>query len=176
MRVIERHLTAGFNNRRIMPTGEVLHYISARYTMPEDPFNIDEIIRILEEYRFGYHELHGRDGQVYELVPLPLRAHHAGRSSWRGRSGCNDFMIGSALAGMAPEAHRELCGDEEYFTDRQYDSITARIGSHVSRFHAMRPENIVGHEHVSPGRKVDPGPEFDWQRLRYSIDGFWGPW
>ena len=27
-------------------------------------------------------------------------------------------------------------------------------------------EEAVGHEHVAPGRKADPGPGFDWAELR----------
>jgi len=25
---------------------------------------------------------------------------------------------------------------------------------------------VAGHEHIAPGRKTDPGPGWDWQRLR----------
>ncbi len=32
-------------------------------------------------------------------------------------------------------------------------------------------EAVVGHEHVAPGRKRDPGEGFDWQRLRASLNG-----
>jgi AmpD protein len=24
---------------------------------------------------------------------------------------------------------------------------------------------VQGHEHIAPGRKTDPGPHFDWQKL-----------
>jgi len=26
--------------------------------------------------------------------------------------------------------------------------------------------HVAGHEHIAPGRKLDPGPGFDWARLR----------
>ena len=32
----------------------------------------------------------------------------------------------------------------------------------MSAFPAITPDRIVGHEHIAPGRKTDPGPAFDW--------------
>ena len=28
--------------------------------------------------------------------------------------------------------------------------------------------HVAGHEHIAPGRKLDPGPGFDWARLRHA--------
>lgn len=163
--MIERHLSSGFNDRRIIPTGICIHYISGRYTQPDDPYDPDEIIRILEEYGFAYHDLITREGEVIELVPAPLRAWHAGESSWHGREDCNSFMLGIALAGMY----------ETPFTDPQYDALAQRTAQHVQRFRTIRRENIAGHEDVAPDRKRDPGPGFQWDRYLHAINGLWEP-
>lgn len=164
MKIQKRHLSAGFNDRNITPTGICIHYVSGRYTQPDRPYDPDEIIRILTEHRFAYHDLIPREGGVIELVPAPKRAWHAGESEWHGRPDCNSWMLGIALAGMHGEP----------FTDAQYDALIERTAQHVQRF-PIRPENITGHEHVAPARKKDPGPSFQWNRYRHAIARLWEP-
>ena len=98
------------------------------------------------------HFLIRRDGELVQFVPVGRRAWHAGVSSWRGRERCNDFSIGVELEGT----------DDGPFTDRQYE----RLASLISALKAKHPlRDIAAHSDVAPGRKTDPGPQFDWPRV-----------
>lgn len=97
-----------------------------------------------------------RDGEVIQFVSCDERAWHAGQSSWRGRDNCNDFSIGIELEGL----------EGEIFEALQYHAL-ADVLRAVRWRYAVR--DVVGHEHVAPGRKIDPGAGFDWQRLRTSL-------
>jgi len=94
-----------------------------------------------------------RDGALLQFVSCDDRAWHAGRSSWRGRAGCNDFSIGIELEGLEGDA----------FDDRQYPALAALLDSVAARYPVV---DVAGHEHIAPGRKSDPGGGFDWARLR----------
>jgi AmpD protein len=83
------------------------------------------------------------------------RAWHAGASSWRGRSACNDFSLGIELEGC----------DSVAFTDAQYRALAILVDQLRARYPIV---DIVGHSDIAPGRKTDPGPHFDWLRLRDS--------
>ena len=101
------------------------------------------------------HLLLGRTGEVVQFVPFGRRAWHAGDSSFRGRTCCNDFSIGIELEGE----------DEIPYTDQQYLHLTAVIQAILASYPALSPRRIAGHCDVAPGRKSDPGPAFDWLRL-----------
>jgi len=103
--------------------------------------------------RVSSHFLIRRDGSLIQFVPCTRRAWHAGVSEWRGRQRCNDFSIGIELEGC----------DELPFEAAQY-RVLARLIRILGRSHAI--EDIVGHSDIAPGRKTDPGPHFDWPRLR----------
>ena len=104
------------------------------------------------------HFLVRRDGEQVQFVSADDRAWHAGRSSWRGRDNCNDYAIGIELEGL----------EGETFEPAQYASLAEL----VTRIAAQYPiADVVGHEHVAPGRKFDPGPGFDWARLRAGVRG-----
>ena len=94
-----------------------------------------------------------RGGELIQLVPCDRRAWHAGVSTWRGLSACNDFSIGIELEGC----------DDRPFTAKQY----RRLASLTRILEGAYPiEEIVGHSDVAPGRKTDPGPCFEWERYR----------
>jgi AmpD protein len=94
-----------------------------------------------------------RDGAVLQFVSCDARAWHAGASQWRGRSDCNDWSVGIELEGLEGDA----------FTRAQYRALARLLRALVRRYPIAE---VVGHEHVAPGRKHDPGARFDWPRLR----------
>ncbi len=94
-----------------------------------------------------------RDGEVLQFASVEARAWHAGRSSWRGRDNCNDFSLGIELEGL----------EGEPFAAVQYRALSRLL---KSARQVWPLQEVVGHEHVAPGRKGDPGPGFDWARLQ----------
>jgi N-acetyl-anhydromuramoyl-L-alanine amidase len=99
-----------------------------------------------------------RTGVLWQFVSVNDRAWHAGQSSYRGsdkveRTNCNDFSIGIELEGVPGTL----------FTDAQYESLSS-LNAALS--HVLHGLEFVGHEHIAPGRKDDPGSGFDWHRLK----------
>lgn len=110
----------------------------------------------ITQLRVSAHLLIYRAGQTVQFVSFDKRAWHAGESQYGGRTNCNDLSIGIELEGT----------DEIPYTDAQYlilAEITKILFQHYPR---LRPGSIVGHSDVSPARKTDPGPSFDWVRYR----------
>jgi N-acetyl-anhydromuramoyl-L-alanine amidase len=104
------------------------------------------------------HFLIRRDGALLQFAPVHARAWHAGRSCWRGVTNCNDFSLGIELEGLE--------GDR--FEPAQYQALARLLRSARPRWPLCA---AVGHEHIAPGRKGDPGPGFDWTRLRRLLRG-----
>ena len=146
----------------------VIHAIS----LPPAEFGSDAILRFftncldssehsyyaqISGLRVSSHFLIRRDGELIQFVSCNARAWHAGVSSWNGRTRCNDFSIGIELEGC----------DDLPFENGQYEKLSRLVES----LQAAYPiDAIVGHSDVSPGRKTDPGPCFDWSRLGFSGD------
>lgn len=95
------------------------------------------------------HFLIDRTGNVTQYVSTYSKAWHAGVSSLHGREKCNDFSIGIELEGNG-EIPFELV---------QYQSL-AKLTQLLEQTFPIR--HIVGHSDIAPGRKTDPGPNFDW--------------
>jgi N-acetyl-anhydromuramoyl-L-alanine amidase len=94
-----------------------------------------------------------RTGAMVQFVDEAHRAWHAGVSSWRGRPQCNDYSIGIELEGL----------EGDTFEAAQYTAL-AGLCLALAQRHPI--EHVVGHEHIAPGRKRDPGPGFDWAGLQ----------
>ena len=103
----------------------------------------------------SYHYLVQRSGEIYRLVRPERRAWHAGKSSWRGVENVNDFSIGIGLSNL---------GNGELYTEAQYQAA-GWLCSIFQREYAIGMEEVVGHYHISPGRKTDPFYTFEWGRL-----------
>ena len=99
------------------------------------------------------HFLIRRDGEVRQYVSTNDRAWHAGVSNWNGRERCNDYSIGIELEGA----------DDVPFAEPQYEELEKLIRALFKRYGVLA---IAGHSDIAPGRKTDPGPWFEWARIR----------
>lgn len=141
----------------------VIHNIS----LPPGEFGSDGVIelftnRLNPEAHPYYREIHQlkvsahffirRDGELIQFVSCDKRAWHAGVSQWQGRERCNDFSIGIELEG----------DDETPFEEAQYTTLNALLTALKEVYPVAA---VTGHSDISPGRKTDPGPCFDWGRV-----------
>lgn len=143
-----------------------------------------------DEVYVSAHVVIGRDGDVVQLVPFRRKAYHAGRSSWNGEENCNEFSIGvelvnwgwlrreddtlvSATGARVPLNQGTMLRHSNESLERYWQRYTAvqleaaaRVVSACAWIFQIPAEGIVGHDAVSPGRKVDPGPAFPWAWFR----------
>lgn len=106
----------------------------------------------ISSMRVSAHFLIRRNGELLQFVSCDKRAWHAGRSTWSGRDRCNDFSIGIELEG----------DDQTPFEEAQYDRLAYLLRALCA---AYPLRDIAGHSEIAPGRKTDPGPLFEWQRV-----------
>lgn len=114
---------------------------------------------------------------IYQLVPDDKVAWHAGESFWRGRTHLNDTAIGIEIVNMGIH---QRAGTPfvpfENFVDFEETQIVqvGRLLQELSTRYNIDPRNIVAHSDVSPGRKIDPGAKFPWERLYHEFGvGAW---
>ena len=102
--------------------------------------------------RVSAHFFVRRNGALVQFVSCNDRAWHAGVSSWQGRPGCNDFSVGIELEGA----------DDVPYASAQYVRLADLLRALKRRYPVTA---AVSHSDIAPGRKTDPGPAFDWDRL-----------
>jgi AmpD protein len=106
--------------------------------------------------RVSSHLVIKRNGAITQYVKFTERAWHAGKSSFNGREACNDFSIGIELEGT----------DTLTYDAAQYHALAGLIGALCEAYPRLSTDRVVGHSDISPGRKTDPGPAFDWPHAR----------
>ena len=105
-------------------------------------------------FEVSAHYLIGRDGAIVQLVDERLRAWHAGAGAWGGVRDVNSRSIGI-----------ELDNDgQTLFPAAQMQALVTLLRAVRARWSIPR-ERVIGHSDMAPGRKVDPGPLFDWRGL-----------
>ena len=104
------------------------------------------------------HVLILRTGEVIQFVNLNDRAWHAGRSTYLNQVECNDYSIGIELEGS----------DDLPFEEVQYQ-VLSQVVLAIEHAYPKTKQHLAGHSDIAPGRKTDPGPFFEWQKLRHCI-------
>ena len=123
------------------------------------PLDLHPYFEQIGALRVSSHLLVARDGELTQFVRFTDRAWHAGQSVYAGREACNDFSIGVELEGTDATPHEAA----------QYDALAEVVAALCEAYPRLSPDRVVGHSDISPGRKTDPGPEFDWPRARRNI-------
>ena len=105
--------------------------------------------KTIEGLQVSAHFFIRRTGEIWQFVSCDDRAWHAGQSSYLGKDNCNDYSVGIELEGLE--------GDS--FETAQYESLIS-VSAALQQNYPIA--HVTGHEHIAPGRKADPGAQFDW--------------
>ncbi len=120
------------------------------------------------EAQVSSHYVVAEDGTITQLVDEADRAWHAGVSCWQGETDVNSRSIGIEIANAG---HDHGYPD---FPEVQIDAVI-RLCRDISARHAIRPQDILAHSDVAPGRKRDPGEKFPWAQLAAAGVGHFVP-
>jgi N-acetylmuramoyl-L-alanine amidase len=171
----------------ISPEYLVIHYTAGRSAESSVKHFKDPSVQV------SAHVVIGREGGVWQVVPFNRRAWHAGESAWAGRVGMNGCSIGIELdnAGKLnrvgdkyqawfgisyPESevvHARHKDEHELaywhaFTEKQI-ARGLEVATLLTRSYGLK--DILGHDDIAPGRKVDPGPAFPMRSFRSYLFG-----
>ncbi|AXS41339.1 N-acetylmuramoyl-L-alanine amidase [Breoghania sp. L-A4] len=105
-------------------------------------------------------------GIITQLVPEARRAWHAGASAWGGERDINSCSIGIEIVNP---------GHEHGYADyppAQVEAVIA-LARDIAARHGIPDARVLGHSDVAPGRKMDPGEKFPWDRLAAAGVGRW---
>ena len=147
-----------------------------------------------EEAKASAHLVIGRSGEIVQMVAFNKKAWHAGKSVWGNLEGMNQYSIGIELvnagklrrrsdgkwvnwanniipdnevAEATHESESSLAGWHEYTEAQVMAAIeVATLLDGIYQF-----TDVLGHEDVSPSRKVDPGPLFPMKSFRSIVLG-----
>lgn len=100
------------------------------------------------------HYLICEKGRIFKLVDEEMRAWHAGAGTWQGKSDINSRSIGIELDNRGTHP----------FSEPQMAALETLLPAIMTRW-SIPASGVIGHSDLAPGRKFDPGPRFDWQRL-----------
>jgi len=121
---------------------------------------------IFETYKVSSHYMITRDGQIIRFVKDNDISYHAGKSKMPndGREKVNDFSIGVEILSTHPKDDPTTKTPADAYTPAQYEALNKIIAELCKNGHKITA--VVGHDEIAPGRKTDPGPLFQWDRVR----------
>lgn len=145
-----------------------------------------------EEKEVSAHLVISRDLRIFQLIPFNVPAWHSGKSSWKNRTSLNQYSIGVEIDN-AGKLEKKSAGFFSWF-GKEYPKNEVLKLKHVNRekeeyWHKYNEEQlalvseiskilikkygikeIVGHDEISPDRKIDPGPAFPIKDFKSLLD------
>ncbi|MBO9541408.1 N-acetylmuramoyl-L-alanine amidase [bacterium] len=108
------------------------------------------------------HYIVGKDGRIVQSVQDGKRSWHAGTSEFKGRNDVNDFSLGIEIVNAGTGS--------DPFPDSQYKSVIDLV-AWMCQTYNIPVDRITGHKDIAlpRGRKNDPAPNFDWNRVRSGV-------
>ena len=137
-----------------------VQFLILHYTVEDFPTSL----KLLTDGQASSHYLvNDNPPTIYQLVDENRRAYHAGISYWKGATQLNASSIGIEIVnrGYNDTPNGRVWYD---FPQPQIDAVIALVRK-IVKDHQIKPERILGHSDIAPGRKVDPGPRFPWKQL-----------
>ena len=128
-------------------------YIIIHYT---DMKTLQSAIKRLQSKvaKVSCHYVISKRGTIYQMVNDKDIAWHAGVSKWGNDINLNDKSIGIELANNGIED----------FPAKQIKSLI-KLLKKLKKKYKISKNKVLGHSHIAPGRKFDPGPKFPWKIL-----------
>jgi N-acetylmuramoyl-L-alanine amidase len=160
---VEWRPSPNFDERRAPIDILLLHYTG----MPTEEGALEWLAS--QESRVSSHFFVFSDGRIVQLVEEGRRAWHAGASQWCGDGDINSRSIGIEIAN---EGHAAPGGEPPPFAEQQIAAVILLCRDILAR-HAIQPHRVLAHSDVAPGRKIDPGERFPWERLAEAGIGHW---
>lgn len=160
---VEWRPSPNFDERRAPIDILLLHYTG----MPTEEGALEWLAS--QESRVSSHYFVFSDGRIVQLVEEGRRAWHAGASQWCGDGDINSRSIGIEIAN---EGHAAPDGEPPPFAEQQIAAVIL-LCRHILARHAIPPHRVLAHSDVAPGRKIDPGERFPWERLAEAGIGHW---
>ncbi|WP_245875443.1 N-acetylmuramoyl-L-alanine amidase [Tabrizicola aquatica] len=146
--MIRPHPSPNFGDRR----GQRVDLVVLHYTVLDCAGARERLCDPVAEV--SAHYLIDRDGSVLSLVDEGARAWHAGAGSWGGAGDVNSRSLGIELVNSGAEP----------FAEPQMQALEGLLRDVLDR-HGLTARAVIGHSDMTPDRKSDPGPRFDWRRL-----------
>ena len=100
------------------------------------------------------HYLISKKGRVIQMVDDQNVAWHAGKSKWKNDINLNSKSIGIELVNNG----------SENFPLKQIKKLSFLIKYLLDKYN-INKKYVLGHSHIAPRRKSDPGPLFPWNYL-----------
>ncbi len=143
------------------------------------------------------HLVIGQDGDITQMLKFDQVGWHAGKSRWKNVNGVNSHSVGIELSnwgklqksangpwrswtGAPVPSERVVLAEHknspgatygwEVFDSPQIEACLEASRAIVEAY-GMDPWDVVGHDDISPIRKIDPGPAFEMDRFKARLFG-----